>query len=85
MNVEVSELDDRQEQDVRQEKKRLHWATRNGAWLSAVPRRLNGTELSWEEFRDNLRIRYELMPQDVPATCDGCGKEFSIEQALSCP
>ena len=25
------------------------------------------------------------MPQDIPATCDGCGKNFSIKHALSCP
>ena len=25
------------------------------------------------------------MLQDIPATCDGCGKKFSIEHALSCP
>ena len=25
------------------------------------------------------------MPQEIPATCDGCGKKFSIEHALSCP
>ena len=25
------------------------------------------------------------MPQDIPATCDGCGKRFSIELVLSCP
>ena len=25
------------------------------------------------------------MPQDILATCDGCGKRFSIEHALSCP
>ena len=25
------------------------------------------------------------MPKDIPATCDGCGKKFSIEHALSCP
>ena len=24
------------------------------------------------------------MPQDIPTTCDGCGKKFSIEHALSC-
>ena len=24
------------------------------------------------------------MPQDIPATCDGCGKKLSIERALSC-
>ena len=25
------------------------------------------------------------MPQDIPATCDGCGKKFSIKQAISFP
>ena len=24
------------------------------------------------------------MPQDIPATCYGCGKKFSIEHAISC-
>ena len=68
-----------------QEKNRLRRATRNIAWLSAVPHSLNGTELSQEELRDNICLRYGLMPQDIPATCDGCGKRFSIEHALSCP
>ena len=66
-------------------KNRLHRATRNGAWLSAVPHRLNGTKLSLEEFWDNLRLRYGLMPQYIPATCNGCGKKFLIEHTLSCP
>ena len=57
----------------------------NGAWIIAISHRLNGTELSWEEFQDNLCLRYGLMPQDIPATCYGCGKKFSIEHALSCP
>ena len=25
------------------------------------------------------------MTQDIPVTCDGCSKKFSIEHALSCP
>ena len=41
--------------------------------------------MSWEEFRDNLRLGYGLMPQDIPATCNGCGKRFTIEHALSFP
>ena len=80
---EMSELFKRQEQAGRQEKKRLHRKMRNRAWLSAVPHRLNGTELSREEFRDNLCLRYGLMPQDIPATCDSCSKKFLIEHALS--
>ena len=26
-----------------------------------------------------------MMPQDIPATCDGCGKKLSIKHGLSCP
>ena len=85
MSVELAEIFKWQDQAGGQEKNRLHRAIKNRAWLSAVPHRLNGTELSQEEFRDNLRLRYGLMPQDIPATCDGCGKKFSIEHALSCP
>ena len=48
--AEMSELFERKEQVGRQEKNRLHRAMRNGAWLSAVPHCLNGTELSWDEF-----------------------------------
>ena len=68
-----------------QERNRLHRATINGVWLSVIPHRLNGTELSREEFQDNLRLRYGLMPQDIPATCNGCGKKLLIEHAISCP
>ena len=85
MNVELGDLARRKEMAGGQERKRLHKATDNGAWLSAVLHQLNGTELSGEEFRDNLCLRYGLIPQDIPATCDGCGKRLSIEHALSCP
>ena len=85
MIVELSELFERHEQAGCQEKNLLHRATRNGAWLSAVPHCLNGTKLTRDEFRDNLRLRYGLMPQDIPTTCDGYGKKFLIEHALSCP
>ena len=50
-----------------------------------MPHRLNGTELSQEEFQDNLRLIYGLMPQDIPVTYDGCGKKLLIDHALSCP
>ena len=83
--MELAELARQNELVGGQERNRLHRETRNGVWLSAVPHRLNGTELSQEEFRDNLCLRYGLMPQDIPATCDGCGKKFLIEHTLSCP
>ena len=60
-------------------------ATSNGAWLSSIPFQLHGTDLSWEEFRNNLCLRYEMMPQDIPTTCDSCDRRFLIEHDLSCP
>ena len=85
MHVELLELARRKNMAGEQERNRIHGSTSNGAWLSAVPHRLNGTELSQEEFQDHLRLRYGLMPQEIPATCDGCVKKFSIEHALSFP
>ena len=85
MYVKIGELSRQKEMTEGQERNRLHRATRNWAWLSAVPHRLNGTELSWEEFQDNLCLRYGLMLQDIPVTCDGCSKKLSIEHTLSCP
>ena len=84
IHVELGDLARQKELAGGQERKRLHRATRNGAWLSAVPHHLNGTELSREELRHNICLKYGLMPQDIPATCDGCGKNFSIEHTLSC-
>ena len=83
MHFELGEISRRKELAGVQERNRLHMIMRNGAWLSAIPHRLNGTELYWEEFRDNLLLRYGLMPQYIPATCDGCGKKFLIDHALS--
>ena len=57
---------------------------RNGAWLTVVPSRLNGTDLSANEFRDNIRLRYNLKPLDMPSHCDGCGAKLTVEHAMSC-
>ena len=68
MSVELANIFKRQELEGGQERNRIHRATSNGAWLSAVPHHLDGTELSQEEFRDNLCLRYGLMAQDITAT-----------------
>ena len=78
----MADLDIQKELAGGQERNHLYMATRNGEWLSDVPHSLNGTELPHEEFRDNLRLIYGLMLQDFPATCDGCGRNFSIKHAL---
>ena len=70
------------ELSVAQERNRLHRATSNGSWLSAIPNRFNVKEISQEESRDNFCLIYGLMPQDIPATCDRCGTKLSIKHAL---
>ena len=81
----MAELDRRKELSGGQERNHLHRVTGNGVCISAVPHRLNGTELSQEELRENLCLSYGIMPQNNPATCDGCCKRFSIKHSLSCP
>ena len=85
MHVELAELSRKMELAGGHGINHLHRTTRNGAWISAVPHRLNSTELSQEEFWDNICFRYGLMPQDIPATYNSCGKKFLIEHSLSCP
>ena len=67
-HVEMADLDRRKELAGGHESNLLHRAMSNGACLSDVPHRPNSTELSREEFWDNLCLRYRLMPQDIPAT-----------------
>ena len=63
----------------------LQRATENGAWLTAIPHHLNGTELSWEEFHENIFLWYGIVPLNLPIGCDGCGNKFSVPHDLSCP
>ena len=65
-------------------KHKLMRSMETGAWLTVVPDSLNGTELSQEEFRDNLRLRYSLRPIGLQERCDGCGSSMTIEHGLSC-
>lgn len=58
--------------------------TRTGQWLSVLPSTVNGTELSAQEFRDSLHLRYARSPPDLPTQCDGCLKNFSVRHALEC-
>jgi hypothetical protein len=55
-----------------------------GAWLSSSPSIVNGTELSTQEFRDALHMRYGITPPDLPLKCDGCDQHFTLQHALSC-
>jgi hypothetical protein len=50
-----------------------------GLWLTTLPSTVNSTELSVQEFRDQLLLRY-----DLPSHCDRCGQSFSIQHAMTC-
>ena len=66
------------------EKWRIKRSCLSGSWLTCTPSYLNGTELSADEYRDNVRLRYNLKPLNLPERCDGCGAQMTVEHALSC-
>ena len=66
------------------EKRRTRRAQTTGAWLTAMPSQSNGTDLSAEEFRDSIRIRYGLTPVGLPTKCDGCSQKFTVSHAMAC-
>ncbi|EJK76637.1 hypothetical protein THAOC_01590 [Thalassiosira oceanica] len=66
-------------------KNRLVRASNSGTWLSAIPNHLCDNILSAVEFRDNIRLRYGLVPLNLEPICDGCGKRADVEHYLSCP
>ena len=61
-----------------------------GQWLGVIPSTVNGTELSAQEFRDNLCMRCARFPGDLPKHCDGCISKhrehnpFTMRHALQC-
>ena len=54
------------------------------SWLSVLPSARNQFDLSAQEFRDGLALRYKKPLLCLPSVCDGCGAPFSIEHALDC-
>jgi hypothetical protein len=66
------------------DKRRIKRSSATGAWLTTLPNLLNGSDLSTEEFRDGLRLRFGLKPTAMPSRCDGCGEHFTTEHAMSC-
>ena len=57
---------------------------KNSGWLTSIPSRKNQTDLSAQEFRDALAIRYRRPLLNTPEMCDGCGALFNLSHALSC-
>jgi len=54
------------------------------SWLSVLPLARTQFDLSVQEFRDGLALRYKKPLLSVPSVYNGCGAQFSIEHALDC-
>jgi hypothetical protein len=68
----------------RSQQRALERAKVTGQFLSVIPSQTNGTVLSAAEFRDAILIRYSRQPSDLQKHCDGCGKAFDVNHALTC-
>ena len=53
-------------------------------WLSIYPTNDNFFAMSPDEFRDALALWYHICPKGLPAICDRCGEDFSMNHALNC-
>ena len=53
------------------------------SWLTAVPLVDQGLVLNKQEFRDSLRLRYDMPLSDLPSKCV-CGEKYTVCHALSC-
>ena len=53
-------------------------------WLTTLPIREFGFNLHKGAFLDALALRYNWQPSRTPTTC-ACGRNFSVDHALSCP
>ncbi len=84
LKVEVENLEGLKSSGGRKMAEHVGQMGETGAWLSVIPNCFDGTELSWEEFQENLTICYGLHPWGLPKCCDGCREPFTDEQGLSC-
>ena len=53
------------------------------SWLNAVTLKEQDLTLNRQQFRDSLRLHYNLQLADLPSHC-ACGDWFTVSHALSC-
>ena len=54
------------------------------SWLTVNPVAKHHFDLTAQEFRDALAIRYRKPLLEIPPHCDGCNAPFDLSHALSC-
>ncbi|KAL7474889.1 hypothetical protein ACHAW6_001714 [Cyclotella cf. meneghiniana] len=64
-------------------KTHLERTSATSAWLTTIPDRFSGKELSKTKWLDNIFISYRCRQPHLPSCCDGCGKGFLVEHALN--
>ena len=74
----ISELDDKMKRAVSQ-------VSEKGAssWLTCLPLKEQGFNLTKEEFRDALALRYNRSIKNLPSKC-ACGQPFDATHAMNC-
>ena len=66
--------------------KAMTFSSQKGAssWLTALPLRESGFDLTKRAFQDAIHLRYGWPLKYLPSNCV-CGSSNSVERALSCP
>ena len=75
----VAQLDPMQQRAVKRAK-----SEKISSWLNVVSAARHQFDLSAQEFRDALAIRYQKQLLGIPPQCDGCSAPFDLAHALSC-
>ena len=68
-----------------QDGRRIHENLQKGVsnWLTTLPLKDHGFDLTKQEFRDAIKLRYGWALDRLPTTCV-CGLRFDVPHALSC-
>jgi hypothetical protein len=84
IKAQKAELERLKKKSSKDAVRKMDIATETGQWLTTAPNTRNNTCLTDAEFKDSIRLRFDLTPANLPQRCEGCGQPFSVEHALTC-